>query len=128
MLRGGLRATPDRIAQFTAMTSRMLEARIRAVSAGVFDRNDRQTGRRLRAATTSKAPALAHVSGARHPDERARLLERLVGPHSILPAYGRGLPNICRRTAELRVENRETLRQVRELQTCPTSSRERTRR
>jgi len=123
-----LRATPESVAQFTAMTNWIMEVRIRVVSAGVFDRNDRQTGQRLHAATGLKASALPHVSGAQQSDERARLLERLVGPDGILPAYGRDLANIRRQAAELRVKNREMLRQVRELQTRPTSSRQGARR
>ncbi len=55
--------------------------------------------------------------------ERARLVERLLGPDGILPAYAHDLANVRRQTAELRVRNRKMLQQVRALQKKPTSSR-----
>jgi hypothetical protein len=51
--------------------------------------------------------------------ERAELLERLVGLHGILPAYGEALANTLRQARELRAKNRKLLERVRELQTQP---------
>jgi hypothetical protein len=110
-----LRATPEIVAHSTAMTTGMPKARIGVVSAGAVDRNDRQTGRRPHAATISKAPSLPCVSGARRSDERARLLERLVGPGGILHGQARDRASARGRVAGPPVEKR-LLRQVRELQ------------
>jgi hypothetical protein len=119
--------TPERVAQFAAMTCRTLAVRIPCVSVGAFHRNDRQTGQRRQAATWT-APTLPNDLGGRGKgltdtvaSERARRLERWVGTAGILPAYARDLANIRRQAVELRVKNRRMLRQVRELQTQPTS-------
>jgi hypothetical protein len=81
---------------------------------GDIERNDRQTGQRLKAAP-STAPTLPNYPS------RAELLERLTGPQGILTVYGQELADIRHRAAALQLKNRTLLKQVRALQTRPTS-------
>lgn len=106
--------TPERSAQFSAMTAPNSTVIISAVSVGDIERNDRQTGQRLEAAH-STAPTLTNNP------ERAELFERLMGPQGILTAYGQELARIRNAAGALRCKNRSLLDQVRELQTRPTS-------
>lgn len=84
------------------------------MSVGVIERNDRQTGQRLKAAP-STAPTLLNNP------ERAELFERLMGPQGILTVYGQELARIRHEAGALRRKNRSLLDQVRELQPRPTS-------
>jgi len=110
--------TPEWFAQFSAMTVWYLVVIIWVVSVGAIERNDRLTGQRLRAASTSSAPTL--------PDSLAReeLLEHLLGPGGVLAVYGRELAHIGYEAGVLRRESRLLLDQVRGLQARPLSPRE----
>lgn len=76
------------------------------MSVSAIERNDRQTGQRLKAASST---ALTLSNNPR----RAELLERLLGPEGALTIYGRELASIREQAAALRLENRALLEQVR---------------
>jgi hypothetical protein len=96
------------------MTPRDPKGSIRAVSVSAIQRNDRQTGQRLKA-----APSTALTL----PNQRARaeILDQLTGSQGALTIYSRELASIRHQAAALRLKNRALLEQVRALQIRPTT-------
>lgn len=96
------------------MTARDPNGSIPGVSVSAVERNDRQTGQRLKAAS-STALTLPNHRGP------AQILDRLTGSQGALTVYIRELASIRHQAAALRSKNRALLEQVRALQTRPTT-------